>query len=142
MYITKEYLTQFQTRTNIPATEWSLKIIENQTCFVIKNPTYCNIFWVDFWYHYLSPLFKKQIHFDSIGPQDLTLRVSITESLQLIQIPTSMQNIYYYGNICETTPFKLPFTINIIFIVSVVFYIVIYFIGLVLAKKSPILLYV
>lgn len=142
MYITKEYLNGFQTRTNIPATEWSLKIIENQTCFVIKNPVYCNIFWVDFWYHYLSPLFKKQLHFDSIGPQDLTLRVSITESLQLIQVPTSIQNIYYYGNINENTPFKLPFSINAIFIVGVLLYIIIYFIGLILLRKSPILLYV
>lgn len=142
MILTKEYLVGFLSRTKIPIKEWSIKIIELQTCFVLKNEIYCNVFWVDLWYHYLTPLFKKQNRFISIGPQDLTVRVTITENLNLIQIPASMQNVFYYGNIIEKTPFKLPYTLNTIMLYGLMLFLMIYFFGLIAFHKSPILLYV
>lgn len=136
MYITLEYFNGFVERNKIPSTEWTLKVIENEPCFVLKNPVYCNVFWVDFWYHFMAPKYKAQGHITSIGLQDLTLRVSLTEKLKLLQIPTSLQNIEYYSTISSYSPYRISITLNVVLIIGLIIYTIIVFISITLQKHG------
>ncbi|UBZ25570.1 PIF-6 [Crangon crangon nudivirus] len=113
MQLTKEYLAGLLERNIIPVAQWSYKIIDNVECFHIKNPVYCNVFWVDMWYYYLAEKFKMQAMVTNLQDQDLTVPVILSVDLRLISAPISLQNVYYYATQTVTTAVATPFIINI-----------------------------
>lgn len=125
MILTETYFQDFLARNAIPITQWTLKIIEREQCYVLKDPVYCNIFWLDLWYHFLAPQFTLQKQVTSIALQDLTTRVSITEGLKLLQVPASLQNINYYANLKAHSPFMINISSWTVFISSALAFIVI-----------------
>lgn len=126
MKISAAYLNDLFSRKIIPLSAWSVSIFNDRECFTIRNSVYCNVFWVDFWYHELVRIFSRQKVITQLQKQDLTLPVIISEEFELLSIPTSLQNIGYYGNLTNNslTPFRSPITAKItlfIFFISFLF---------------------
>lgn len=137
MKISSKYIKGFFDRNVVPANAWSMKIINNQECYVIKNSIYCNVFWVDFWYHFFAEKFKNQKMIVHIQKQDLTLRVTLSENLELLSLPVSLQNIAYAESYKVTdTPYRINISINTIFLFCILIYAVIIAITFIFFQKS------
>lgn len=141
MKIPIDYLKGFFERKIIPLSAWSMKFYKDEECFEIKNSIYCNVFWVDFWYHCLQDKFKNQKIITELQKQDLTSKVIISKNFELINAPQSIQNILYYGNYEPTTPFVLDFSITTVFIFCLTIFILIAIVTTVFFNKSPYLYY-
>ncbi|QLI62440.1 Ac68 [Dikerogammarus haemobaphes nudivirus] len=143
MNLTAEYFQELLERNVIPTSRWRLKFIENEQCFVITDPIYCNVFWIDVWYHFISPRYLAQKYVNEIALPDLTLRVALTSSLKLLQVPPSLQNIVYYASITNYTPFKIEkLSLNTTMIISTLILLAILFFSFIFLRKKPALYYV
>ncbi|UVT30874.1 PIF-6 [Penaeus vannamei nudivirus] len=119
MKVTNEYLEDLIKRNAIPLNEWQTKYIGDDYCLIIKNPVYCRVFWLDYWYHVLSPKFKHQDMITEISNQDLEAVVIITESGNFLKVPQDIQNIDYFSKERPTTTkFKIGMSSSTILIIA------------------------
>ena len=126
MKINKNYLESIINDGVLPKTAWTSKYFNNELCYMIKNETYCKVFWMHFWYNYLLPKYKAQKMVINVKNQDLTLPVIINQNLHFINAPKIIQNIDYYSNPrIESTPFKLKITLDLVLVLTLLAFFII-----------------
>ena len=118
MKVGKEFFNHLK---NIPKTAWTMERIEGKTYFILKNPSYCQVFWVTFWYHYFTNKFKTQKYITHIENLDLTLPVFITTEYELVNAQQIIENISYYSELKE---YKPPMFLNIKMTTLLILYLV------------------
>jgi len=117
---------------------WQLETINDKTYYVINNPIYCQLFWLQLWHDVLAEKFKNQRNIKRLQNGDLSSKVILdVRNGKILQMPSGWANINYTGSksILENYP---PFSINVTGANLLVTYIVIIFIVLMLLVVTPI----
>ncbi len=137
MKISKDYLTSFLKKDVIPKTAWSTKYVNGKLCYHIKNPVYCQVFWLDFWYNELSVKFKKQNMIEYLENQELDLPIIITEDYILLNVPKPIQNIDYFSQErLIKTPFMLNMSLNSVMLLTIISFTIVIVCTLIWGSKS------
>lgn len=105
MKLTKKYMDQLLAKNVIPSSAWHFEIIGGTQCVTIRNPIYCNVFWMDFWYNF-AEVFKTQQMMPTLEKADLTRAVFITSELELISAQSSVESINYFYNLVKQIDLK------------------------------------
>ena len=124
-----DYFNNFKLRGIVPDSQWQNVIYNNTNCLVLKNPIYCNLFWLDFWLNYLGEKFKKQTVIFELPKQNLTEQVIITETGFLISHQYSLNSIDYFSRKTQyKEPFlSIPINITTIFFIYILLLLIIVF---------------
>lgn len=103
---------------NIPLSALRTEFFDGKQNIVIRNPIYCNIFWVWMW---RNKYLKMYINQEIIGPIDVidlnsAIMIDATTNELLTQTPTA-RNIEYYGsnNFILPSPFEFKWATNFSF---------------------------
>lgn len=101
---------------------WKIETLNTKSFYVLTDPVYCQVFWIQYWNSIGVKAFSSQRHITFLNSGDLRTKVILDPTNgDLLMGPESWNLIYYLGNIQET---KQP----IIFYVSPVVIITIYII--------------
>ncbi|UBZ25668.1 PIF-6 [Carcinus maenas nudivirus] len=137
MKVPKDYMISLLKKNIIPMVAWSTKYYNGLFCYVIKNPVYCQVFWLDFWHNYVLTQFQNQNMITSVENQNLTLPVIITNDLQFLNIPTIIQNIDYYASPrLVSSPFQINMSMSAVLILFFIIFGLIIAATQVFAKNS------
>lgn len=105
---------------------WTEEFIDGKICYCLRNPVYCQAFWVGLWYHYLADEFRRQNYIELIRNTDLTLPVFMTENFEIINAEPVLENIVYYAELQNSPirpPVEVPFKMLTIYITFVITFI-------------------
>lgn len=137
MKLDKQYLENLLNKNIIPKSAWSSKYYDNELCYVIKNEIYCKVFWLDFWFNYLSVKFKNQNMIQTVKNQDLTLPVIINQNLKLINVPPTIQSIDYFAQPkINDTLYRINVPIFNMLVIAVIVLVIIVTVTILFFKKS------
>ena len=144
MRIDNTYLASVIQRDIIPTVAWSAKYYQGKLCYVIKRPTYCIVWWMDFWFNQLAKKFSNQNVISRVPNQDLTLPVIITEDGILLNVPPIIQQIAYYAEEEQvSSPLIFPkITITSVFIFGVLLLISVILLTWLFCWDSPYAMYI
>lgn len=121
--------TEFISKLNVPQSAWAFEMVENRPLYTIRNPRWCNVFWVELWDQVLQPMFKDQQMVPRVENVDVTLPILVTEQLELISAQPIVESIVYYWNlktnISDKPKLQINFTMFQILVVVIVLFVVV-----------------
>lgn len=79
---------------------WSVETINDKTFYTIKDPNYCQIFWLEYWYTIGRKSFQSQDFITFLNDGDLRHPVILDPvNGDILMAPQSWNLIYYLGNV-------------------------------------------
>ena len=119
MRITQEFIDNLSFRGG-----WKIETINEKSFYVLTDPNYCQIFWLQYWYSIGVKAFASQSHITFLNDGDLTTKVILDPTNgDLLMVPQSWNLIFYLGNFKD-----IPLEPPIIFYVAPSFIIMAYII--------------
>lgn len=92
---------------------WKIETLNNKSFYVLTDPDYCQIFWLEYWYNIGINAFHSQNHIQFLNDGDLRTKVILDPiNGDLLMPPQSWNLIFYLGN------YQMPPDPPIIFYVS------------------------
>jgi hypothetical protein len=123
MNVTQEFIDNLGFRGG-----WKLETINNKSYYTITNPTYCQIFWLRYWYEIGYKNFANQNFIPQLRDGILTHKVVLDpQTGSLVQTPLGWTLVAYLGS-TDFSPrglIQIPFNGLTIFIVYITIIIVI-----------------
>jgi len=128
MRVTQKFLDELGFRGG-----WTIETINKRTFYTIKDPSYCQIFWLEYWYTIGRQSFQQQDFITFLNDGNLQHQVILDPvNGDLLMGPESWNLIYYLGNVGEiSTPpiifFSSPFLVMAMYVIISIVLLVVYY---------------
>jgi hypothetical protein len=77
---------------------WSLETINNKNFYTIRNPIYCQIFWLRYWYEIGQHDFRNQDFLVQLQDGNMSNKVTMDQYGNLVHTPDGWALIAYLGS--------------------------------------------